>query len=89
MNVLNPKVALFFIAFFPQFVSKDGFNVTIQMLLLGSIFMILTFTIFGSIASLSGKLTPYLNSSKFWKITKWGKVGVLSILGLALAVAKK
>lgn len=89
MNILNPKVALFFIAFFPQFVSKDGFNIIAQMLLLGGMFMILTILIFGSIALLSGRLSNYLNSSKFWKITKWSKVGVLSILGLTLALARK
>lgn len=89
MNVLNPKVALFFIAFFPQFVSNNGINIILQMLILGGIFMVLTFSIFSTIASLSGKLSSYLNSSKFWKITKWSKVSVLSILGLTLAIAKK
>ncbi len=89
MNVLNPKVALFFIAFFPQFVSKDGFNVITQMLLLGGIFMVFTVLIFSSIALLSGRLSSFLNNSKFWEATKWSKVAVLSILGITLALAKK
>lgn len=88
MNILNPKVALFFIAFFPQFVSKDGYGIIIQMILLGGIFMVLTLLIFCSIAWLSGRLSGYLNSSRFWKITKWSKVGVLSMLGLILILAK-
>lgn len=89
MNVLNPKVSLFFIAFLPQFISANGFNITLQMIILGLIFMLQALLIFSLIAALAGKLAKYLNSPKFWKITKWSKVSVLSILGLALALSQK
>ncbi len=89
MNVLNPKVSLFFIAFLPQFVSPDGFHVTIQMILLGLIFMVQAIVVFSLIAILSGKLTVYVNSPKFWDATKWGKIIVLSLLGVSLALSKK
>lgn len=89
MNILNPKVSLFFIAFLPQFVSTGGMNITLQMIILGVVFMVQALIIFGAIALLSGRLSKYLNSSRFWKATKWSKVGVLSILGLTLALAKK
>lgn len=89
MNVLNPKVSLFFIAFLPQFVSTDGIRISFQMIVLGIIFMLQSLVIFGAIAVLSGRLTKYVNNPRFWKITKWGKVSVLALLGLALAISKK
>ena len=89
MNVLNPKVALFFIAFLPQFISKTGIHVTYQMLLLGAIFAIQALFIFSIITYLSSTLTKYVNNDRFWNITKWSKVAVLSGLGLALVFSKK
>ena len=89
MNVLNPKVSLFFIAFLPQFIKVDGLNITLQMIFLGLIFMLQALVVFSFIAILSSRLTKQLNSERFWKYTKVGKVLVLSVLGLALAFARK
>ncbi|HWO76563.1 MAG TPA: LysE family translocator [Bacillus sp. (in: firmicutes)] len=41
-EVLNPKTALFFLAFLPQFVQNDGYPVTIQLLILGLTFIIMS-----------------------------------------------
>lgn len=46
LNVLNPKLSLFFLAFLPQFIPADASNPTPRMLALAAIFMILTFIVF-------------------------------------------
>ncbi|MBT8220188.1 MAG: LysE family translocator [Bacteroidia bacterium] len=89
MNVLNPKVSLFFLALLPQFITSDGIWIPTQMIILGGIFMIQGIIIFCMIAWLAGKLNTYLSKPSFWTTTKWIKIGVLSILGITLLLAKK
>lgn len=86
MNVLNPKVSLFFIAFLPQFITRDGTSIIIQMVVLGVIFMAIGFITFSSIAILAGRLNSYLSSPRFWTITKWIKVIVMAGLGVFLLI---
>jgi threonine/homoserine/homoserine lactone efflux protein len=84
MNILNPKVTLFFIAFLPQFVTKNGLPFTFQIIILGAIFMIQAFIVFSTIAIVSASLRPLIKSPKFWKYIKWSKIIVLCGLGLFL-----
>jgi threonine/homoserine/homoserine lactone efflux protein len=63
MNVTNPKVAMFFLAFLPQFTDPATGNLKLQLLLLGAIFIASTLLVFSAIAVAAGRLREVLVSS--------------------------
>ena len=66
MNLLNPKVSLFFIAFFPNFLFHDQISNQIQFLILGLIFWLQATIIFLLVSVFSSKFTSISNKKSFF-----------------------
>jgi threonine/homoserine/homoserine lactone efflux protein len=64
MNILNPKVSIFFLAFLPQFVDPALGDIQTQMIILGIVFMIITIIVFGSIGYMGNLLSVKLRQNK-------------------------
>ena len=60
MNVTNPKVSIFFLAFLPQFADPMRGSLVLQIMLLGAAFAVSTILVFGSIAVFAGSLGQWL-----------------------------
>ena len=56
MNVLNPKVTIFFLAFFPGFLFSEEINTIAQFYILGMLFILVSSVVFGGIAILAGTI---------------------------------
>ena len=90
MNVTNPKVALFFLAFLPQFTDGARGSVALQMLLLGSFFIVSTLLVFGAVACFAGFLGDRLQRSGALQKTLNRVAGVIFIgLAVRLLVAER
>ncbi len=86
MNIANPKVSVFFLAFLPQFADPARGAISIQMLMLGGIFILSTILVFGGIALVGGSLGQFLNrSERTQKVLN--KIAGIVFLGLALKLA--
>lgn len=90
MNILNPKVALFFLAFLPQFAAPSSGHLSLQMLFLGAIFMIQAVIIFSLIGWFSGTIGRYLLSKPgLSRYFNWLTAGIFASLGVRLALSER
>ena len=90
INILNPKLPIFFLAFLPQFIDRDIASATSQTLVLGIIFMVMTIVLFigyGMFASLLRQ--KVLDSPAILNAIKWCFASVFMVLGVRLFLFEK
>lgn len=86
MNVTNPKVSIFFLAFLPQFADPARSPLWLQIVLLGGVFIVATILVFGGVACLAGSLGSWLGRTPRAQLVMNRLAGTL-FLGLALKLA--
>ncbi|TYB77247.1 LysE family translocator [Bizionia myxarmorum] len=85
MNVLNPKVSIFFLAFFPGFLFSDTMSTVWQFYVLGFIFMGVSLLIFSAIAILAGSISTYIKLHKqIGLFLKW--LQIIVFIGIAILI---
>ena len=83
MNVLNPKVSIFFLAFFPGFLFSSTMNTVSQFYILGFIFMFVSFIIFSLLAILSGTISKTIKNNKSIGLyLKWTQIMVFILIAI-------
>ena len=86
MNLLNPKVALFFLAFLPQFVDPGAGPIAPQLALLGFLFMIVAFVVMSTAGLAGAQIRRFLvRSESAARCTHRAAGTILVSLGLSLA----
>ena len=90
INLLNPKLTVFFFAFLPLFVSKDSTSATLEMIMLSAVFMGMTFLVFALYGILASGISAYLiNSSRAVKRLQQAFAAVLALFAVKLALSEE
>ena len=85
MNVINPKVSIFFMAFFPAFLYSETQSLVVQFYTLGFLFMTTSFLIFSILVFFSSSVGSTLKSNtRFGVVLKWAQITVF--LGIAIFI---
>jgi threonine/homoserine/homoserine lactone efflux protein len=90
INILNPKLSIFFLAFLPQFVSVDDSNPLVRMLLLSAAFMLMTFVVFVGYGLFAASIRDHVISRP--RVLTWMRrtfAAAFVALGARLALADR
>jgi len=90
LNILNPKLTIFFLAFLPQFVQPDGKQPLLQLLLLSSVFMAMTFVVFvvyGLVAHAFRRMV--IESTRVQRWLRYTFAAAFAGLGAKLALSER
>jgi len=90
LNLLNPKLSVFFLAFLPQFISANTPDTTLEMALLGLIFMAMTFGVFVVYGCFAGALRSHIiERPKVMSIIGKSFAGAFVLMGLKLMLTER
>jgi threonine/homoserine/homoserine lactone efflux protein len=90
INILNPKLSIFFLAFLPQFVSADELHPLSRMLELSAVFMLMTFVVFVGYGLFAASIRDHVISRP--RVLMWMRrvlAGAFAVLGVKLALADR
>ncbi|MBO1021231.1 LysE family translocator [Methylobacterium sp. SD274] len=86
-NLLNPKIAMLYLALLPQFVTPTGGSVLGQTLMLGSVQIVISIAVNALIALAAGSIAVFLSRNPGWlKAQRWIMGGVLGSIALRMAL---
>ena len=84
MNLINPKVLIFFLAYFPNFLFSDSISTSFQFIILGAIFILQALIVFSIVSLASNRLISLLNIDSRNKKIVYFKSFIFVLIGLSI-----